>query len=177
MTKDKRDLYYTDYKNYRAAAKEAASAEYADEKADVEKALADSTDSALESTVDTAGNYGRDAAKAYIDNWNKAVQEMGLSFLRFPDLPENADNNGSTNNNTSKNKSKNNTNNDNSNTDSNTGNDGKNDKSGSSKGEGDTYISAKQPITINVAGIPVISTTISAILRANGLIGRANSKF
>ena len=177
MSEDKRNLYYTDYTNYRAAAKEAASAEYADEKEDIENKLADSADSALESTVDTAGTYGEDAAKAYIDGWKRIMQKYGIDFFKTP-AEESAQTYTSTHksstagNNTGSGSSDNK-----SNTGSNTGNDGKNDKSDSSKGEGDTYISAKQPITINVAGVPVITATIGNILRANGLIGRANSKW
>ena len=46
----------------------------------------------------------------------------------------------------------------------------------SSKSSGDTYISASQPLVLNIAGIETIKTTVGAILKANGLLGRSNSR-
>ena len=79
-----RELYYKDYKEWHAEAQKAAELEYSDEKADLDKKLANSAGNALADTADIAGTYGKKAAQAYIDGWNELLQQEGLSIMTLP---------------------------------------------------------------------------------------------
>lgn len=85
MSESKRDLYYTDYKNWQAEAKKAAEIEFSDEKTAIDEELKDSADSALSASVDIASAYGKDAAKAYINSWNEVLKSNGLAMIN-PEL-------------------------------------------------------------------------------------------
>ena len=80
LSEDKRELYYNDYTAWQKAAKTAAESEYADEKAIVDKQLADATNSALDETVSSSREYGREAAREYIEGYTE-------EFHRLQDLP------------------------------------------------------------------------------------------
>ena len=80
LSEDKRNLYYSDYTAWQAAAKSAAESEYADEMEMVDKQLADATDSALDDTVQRSKEYGREAAREYIEGYTEELH-------RLQDLP------------------------------------------------------------------------------------------
>lgn len=86
MSESSRNLYYSDYTEWHKAAQKAAELEYSDEKTALDEELKNSADAALADTVDIAGTYGEDAAKAYIDSWNKVLQEQGFSVLKTPQV-------------------------------------------------------------------------------------------
>jgi len=147
MSADKRELYYSDYTAYHAAAKEAAELEYSDEKAQIYKEFGD----AYAGTVDLAGEYGRDAARAYIDAYSEEMRRQGLpvftknftqapgNYHGYPESPAAAEINP-----------------------------------GISRGN---YISVNTPIQINVAGTSVIRTTLNDILVEKGMSGRNSNLF
>lgn len=76
LSEDKRNLYYSDYTAWQAAAKSAAESEFADEKEMVDKQIADATDSALDDTALKSKEYGREAAKAYIDGFTEEIRSL-----------------------------------------------------------------------------------------------------
>ena len=80
LSEDKRNLYYSDYTAWQAAAKSAAESEFADEMEMVDKQIADATDSALDDTVQRSKEYGREAAREYIEGYTE-------EFHRLQDLP------------------------------------------------------------------------------------------
>ena len=146
MTGAKRDLYYSDYTAFHAAAKETAELEFSGEKEKIDEELSDMTDSALANTVDMAEKYGRDAALAYLDGYNKTLQEKGFSAINgnFLNSYGTAENSAEKNMNISVNMPE-----------------GK-------------FISADTPIQIIVAGKNIISATLEQMLTQKGLSGRNN---
>jgi TP901 family phage tail tape measure protein len=76
LSEDKRNLYYSDYTAWQAAAKSAAESEFSTEKEAVDKQLADATDSALDDTALKSKEYGREAARAYIDGFTEEIRSL-----------------------------------------------------------------------------------------------------
>jgi hypothetical protein len=76
LSEDKRNLYYSDYTAWQAAAKSAAESEFSTEKEAVDKQLADATDSALDDTVQRSKEYGKEAAREYIEGFTEVFQMM-----------------------------------------------------------------------------------------------------
>lgn len=148
MTSEKRELYYSDYTAYHAAAKEAAQLEYSDEKAAIDEELSGMADSALAKSVDMANQYGKEAAQAYLDGYNEIMQEEGLPILHSSTgkLKTRSDSAEKQNVNVNVNMPE-----------------GK-------------FVSGDTPIQISIAGQTVISTVLEKMLTLKGLSGRNNNK-
>ena len=148
MTDAKRDLYYSDYTAYHAAAKEAAQLEYSDDKAAIDEELSGMADSVLAKSVDMANQYGKEAAQAYLDGYNEVMQEEGLPILHSSTgkLKTHSDSAEKQNVNVTVNMPE-----------------GK-------------FVSGDTPIQISIAGQTVISTVLEKMLTLKGLSGRNNNK-
>lgn len=148
MNSGKRDLYYKDYSEYHAAAREAAELEYSDEKAAVDKELSDMTDSALSDAVDIANQYGKDAAQAYLDGWNEIYSKAGLPGITGNfNTPENTPN-------TSEQSAP---------------------AAYTGRESGMLAVDPSTPITISIAAENVIKTTIGKFLAQNRVTGGNNT--
>ena len=149
MSDVSRQNYFSDYTDYKKAAAEMADYELKGEQETLDK----KEELHLQSKPEEAYAAGKADAEAYMKGINEILKKIPFPietdiYEKTVSAPEKytKDNGGNPADSTVK------------------------------SSENDKYISLKQPLVFNIAGVEVLKTTIRDILSGNGLLGRANSK-